>query len=112
MCRPWPRVPGSAGGVPADGCRTRARPNGALSRSCLAHRTCHFGFADMMPDGRADLAEQFVTDHFVPYVDGRRIPFGIGATVALDNDAVQSQKNAAVGFARIHLVAQHAERRP
>ena len=62
-------------------------------------------------DGLADLGEQFVTHHVVTHVDGRGEAFRIGAAVALDDDAVEAEEHAAVGFARIHLVAQHAERR-
>ncbi len=38
-------------------------------------------------------------------------PFGVGAAMALDDDAVQAEEDAAIDLARIHLVAQASGRR-
>ena len=59
----------------------------------------------------ADLAQKFVTHHVVAHVDGGGVALRIGAAVALDHDAIEPEEHAAVGFARVHLVAQHLERR-
>ena len=58
----------------------------------------------------ADLGEQAVANHLVADVDRRGEALGIGAAVALDDDAIETEEDAAVHLARIHLVAQRRER--
>ena len=60
----------------------------------------------------ADLGEQFVAHHVVTHVDGGGEAFGVGAAMAFDHDAVEAEKDAAIGLARVHLVAQRPERLP
>ena len=43
--------------------------------------------------------------------DRRRKTLGIGAAVALDDDAVEAEKNTAIRLARIHALAQFPKRR-
>ena len=47
----------------------------------------------------ADLRQQFVTHHVVAEVDRGREAFGIGAAMALDDDAVEPEEDAAIGAA-------------
>ena len=54
-------------------------------------------------------AEQFVAHHVVAEIDRRGEALGVGAAVALDDDAVEAEEDAAIRLARVHLVAQHAE---
>ncbi len=54
----------------------------------------------------ADLGEQFVAHHVVAEVDGAGEAFGVGAAVALDDDAVEAEEDAAVRLARIHLLGR------
>ena len=57
------------------------------------------------------LASKLVAHHVVADIDGRGEALGVGAAMALDDDAVEAEEDAAVGFARIHLLAQRLERR-
>ena len=57
----------------------------------------------------ADLGEQIVAHHVVAEIDRVGEAFGVGAAVALDDDAVEAEEDAAVRLARIHLVAERAE---
>src|SRR2546430_16694561 len=66
-----------------------------------------------MPRERlADLGEQIVAHHVVAEIDRTGEAFGVGAAVALDDDAVETEEDAAVRLARIHLVAERAEGAP
>src|SRR3954454_22700602 len=107
-----PPVPDWREHVPADSCRNRARPNEAPSRGRSADGSRHVGFSGVPPDGRTDFAEQLVTYHFVSHLDRRGEAFRIGAAMALDYDTIEPKENPAVRFSWIHLVTQHAERRP
>ena len=44
--------------------------------------------------------------HVMADVDRTGKPLGIRIAVAFDDNAVQSEKHAAIGFSRIHLVGQ------
>src|SRR5262249_32433051 len=57
-----------------------------------------------------DLREQFVARHVVAEIDGRGETLGVGAAVALDDDAVEPEENPAIDLSRIHLLLQRAER--
>src|SRR6478735_1098559 len=50
-----------------------------------------------------------ILGHVVADLDGGSDAFGIGAAMALDDDAVEAEEDAAVHTARIHLFAQHVE---
>ena len=54
------------------------------------------------------LREQFVPRHVVPYIDGGGEPLVVRSAMALDDDFVETQQNAAVGFTRIHLLGSVA----
>src|SRR6516164_10053681 len=54
----------------------------------------------------ADSRQEFILHHAVAELDRGRETFGIGPTVALDHDAVQSKKDPAIGAAGIHPLAQ------
>ena len=51
-----------------------------------------------------------VRGHVVGKIDGTRKAGGVGSTVALDDDAVQAKKNAAIQLARVQLLFQRAKR--
>ena len=55
---------------------------------------------------------QLVMGHVVGDIDGAREAEGVGAAMALDDDAVKAEEHAAIGLARIHLVAKGVERLP
>ena len=76
--------------------RSSGRPRRSPSLRCACERL-------------ADLGEQLVAHHVVAEIDRVGEAFGIGAAVALDDDAVEAEEDAAVGLARIHLVAERAE---
>src|ERR1700733_3975485 len=59
----------------------------------------------------ADFGQEFVLHDAVPELDRRRKTFRVGAAVTLDDDAVEPKKDAAIGAARIHALAQALERR-
>src|SRR6185437_12980589 len=93
----------------ADSSRSRARPNASPSRTRPACQP-----AIGLPFARglfADLGQQAVTHHVVADIDGRRVTLGVGATMALDDDAIEAEEDGTVGFARIHLLAQRLESR-
>src|SRR5581483_1628198 len=53
-----------------------------------------------------DLGKQVVAGHVVSAIDGGCKTLGIGAAVTLDDHAVEPEEDAAIGLARIHLLAQ------
>ena len=64
------------------------------------------------PSAARDFRQQLVAHHAVAELDRGGETFGVGAAVALDDDAVEAEKHAAIGPARIHALAQLPERRP
>src|SRR5580704_11206395 len=58
---------------------------------------------------RRDLSQQFVANDAVAKLDSCRESFRVGAAVAFDDNAVQSEKNAAVGTARVDSLSQLAK---
>src|SRR5581483_1337013 len=56
-----------------------------------------------------DLGKQVVAGHVVSEIDGGCKTLGIGAAVTLDDHAVEPEEDAAIGLARIHLLAQCAK---
>src|SRR6185436_16387505 len=66
----------------------------------------------MAREAAADLGEQFASHHVVTQVDGAGEAFRIRVAVALDDDAVETEENAAVRLARIHLLVERAECAP
>ncbi len=84
--------------------RTRHRHVGTLSATGLP--TAAFWLAEHL----GNLRLQLVARHVVAEVDRRGEAFGIGAAMALDDDAVEAEKYAAVDLAWIHLVLQCRER--
>src|SRR5712692_11678903 len=100
MCPPSATARHCRGPGPADSCRSRAPPTAAWS----------LGGLGLMPRERlADLGEQIVAHHVVAEIDRTGEAFGVGAAVALDDDAVETEEDATVRLARIHLVAERAE---
>src|SRR3954469_21825654 len=57
----------------------------------------------------ADLREQIVTHHVVANIDRGGVAFGVGAAMAFDDDTIETEKDAAVGFARVHLIGEAAK---
>src|SRR5450759_852804 len=57
-----------------------------------------------------DLVQEIVADHFIANINGIGKAFGVGSAMALDHNAVQTEYHAAVGLARVQLVAQRLER--
>src|SRR3954453_1112327 len=57
----------------------------------------------------AYFGEQFVLHHLVADLDRRGITLGIGAAVALDDDAVEAKEDAAVGLPWVHLLGERPE---
>src|SRR5690606_34006891 len=52
---------------------------------------------------------QAVMNHVVADIDGGSKTDGIRTAMALDDNAVQAEKHAAIDLARIHLFTQHVE---
>ena len=50
-----------------------------------------------------------MSHHLVAEIDRIGEAFGIGPAMALDDDPVEAEEDAAIGLARIHLVTQHLE---
>ena len=84
--------------------RTRYRHVGTLSATGFARA------AFLVAERLGNLGLQLVARHVVAEVDRRSEAFGIGAAMALDDDAVEAEKHSAVDLAWIHLVLQCRER--
>src|SRR6516165_9261721 len=59
---------------------------------------------------RRDLGEKLITDDAVADFDRGGEALGIGAAVAFDDDAVEAEKDAAVGLAWIHALLEFLKR--
>src|SRR6195256_1426967 len=94
----------------ADNCRSQGPPTAAWSRGCSPDGTGRNRLALMAREAAADLGKQFAAHHVVAQVYGAGETFRVGAAVALDDDAVEAEENAAIRLARIHLLVERAER--
>ena len=56
-----------------------------------------------------DLVRQVVAGHLIANIDRIRKALAVGAAMALDDDAVEAEHHAAVGFRGVQLVAQRLE---
>ncbi len=66
---------------------------------------------DAAPSAAVILAKKLIAHDAVAELDRGGKAFGVGAAVALDDDAVEAEKHPAIGAARIHALAQPTERR-
>src|ERR1700712_5980748 len=81
----------------------------------LPCRSCYFRADRRQASGMISLKIVFyflskaILSHVVANIDGCRKSFGVGATMALDDDAVEAKKDPAVDLARVKLFAQHVK---
>ena len=101
--------PARAGSCPQPSTTDRHHRHDAAPAARRRGRRCDAGAASCRD--RPILASKIVAHHVVAEIDRCGEALGVGAAVALDDDAVEAEEDPAVGLARIHLVAQRAERR-
>src|ERR1700743_3366049 len=92
----------------ADKSRSRARPSVLQSRNIL--RRDLLERAAVTIEHLIDLGEEIVVDHLIANIDRISKTFRLGTTVAFNDNALQPEQHAAIGFVGIHLLAQRLER--
>ena len=58
------------------------------------------------PSVGSDLGQELVADHAIAKLDGGGKAFGVGSAVAFDDDAVEAEKDAAIGLGAGRALAQ------
>src|SRR6478752_2472126 len=65
-----------------------------------------------MPKFLADFGKEVLADHVIADIDGHREPLRAGPPMAFNDDALKTQEHAAIGFGRVHTLADSGESRP
>src|SRR5262249_10146630 len=101
----WP-APHWSESAPADRTHSRARPNALQSRESPLSGGGRKGQRPAFAmKCLVDLGRETVAANLIANTHRRRKANGIGAAVAFDDNAVQSEEDTAVDLPRIHLVA-------
>src|SRR5215475_12254209 len=82
------------------------------SRSRSARNSCGGARLQVARHRLSDLGEQLIAHHVVTHVDCRRRAFGVGAAMAFDDDAIESEEHSSICFSWIHFFSQGSKSLP